>query len=60
MNQLRKLLINKEIFANVGLIVSTVCIICVIPINEKYSLSFLILLWFVASVIKEFKDAYNT
>ena len=57
MNRLKKLLINNEIFANVGLIASTICIIYVIPIKKGYSVSFYILLWFFASIIKEFNDA---
>jgi len=57
MNRLKKLLDDDEIFANAGLIASTICIIFVIPINEEYSVSFLIVLWFVASIIKEYKDS---
>ena len=57
MNRLKKLLDNNEIFADVGLIASTICIIYVIPINKEYSVSFFILLWFFASIIKEFNDA---
>ena len=56
-NRLKKLFNNDEIFANAGLIASTICIIFVIPINEKYSVSFLIVLWFVSSIIKEHKDS---
>ena len=57
MNRLTKLFINNEILANVCLIASTICIIYVIPINKEYSVSFFVLLWFVASIIKEFNDA---
>ena len=57
MNRLKKLLINNEIYANIGLIASTICIIYVIPIDKEYSVSFFILLWFVASIIKEFNNA---
>ena len=49
MNRLKKLLDNNEIFANAGLIASTICIIYVIPINKEYSVSFFILLWFFLS-----------
>ena len=56
MNRLKKLLIKNEIFANLGLIASTICIIYVVSINKKYSVSFFILLWFIASIIKEFND----
>ena len=56
MNRLKKLLDNNEIFANIGLIASTICIIYVIPIDREYSVSFFILLWFIASIIKEYKD----
>ena len=47
---------NNEIFANIGLVASTICIIYVIPIDKKYSVSFIIVLWFIASLIKEYKD----
>ena len=57
MNRLKKLLDNDEIFANAGLIASTICIIYVLPIYEKYSVSFLIVLWFFVSIIKEYKDS---
>lgn len=57
MNRLKKLLDNDEIFANAGLIASTICIIYVLPIYKEYSVSFLIVLWFVASIIKEYKDS---
>ena len=56
MNRLKKLLDNNEIFANIGLVASTICIIYVIPIDKEYSVSFIILLWFIASIIKEYKD----
>ena len=56
MSRLKKLLINNEIFANVGLIASTICIIYTIPIHEEYSVSFFLLLWLVGSIIKEFND----
>ena len=57
MNRLKKLLINNEIYANIGLIASTICIIYVIPIDKEYSVSFFILLWFVASIINDLNDA---
>ena len=57
MNRLKKFLDNNEIFANIGLVASTICIIYVIPINKEYSMSFFILLWFIASIIKEYKDS---
>ena len=57
MNRLKKLLDNNEIFANAGLIASTICILYVIPINNEYSVSFLIVIWFIASIIKEYKDS---
>ena len=57
MSGLKKLFINNDIFANVGLIASIICIIYVIPINKEYSVSFFISLWFFASIIKEFNDA---
>ena len=60
MNRLKKLLINNEIYANVGLIASTICIIYVIPINKEYLVSFFILIWFAASIIKEFNDASSS
>ena len=56
MNRLKKLLDNNEIFANSGLIASTICLIYVIPINVEYSVSFFIVLWFIVSIIKEYKD----
>ena len=56
MNKLTKLFINNEILANVCLIASTICIIYVIPIDKEYSVSFIIVLWFIASIIKEYKD----
>ena len=56
MNRLKKLLNNNEIFANIGLVASTICIIYVIPIDKEYSVSFIIVLWFIASIIKEYKD----
>ena len=57
MNRLKKLLDNNEIFANAGLIASIICIIFVIPIDREYSVSFFILLWLIASIIKEYKDS---
>ena len=57
MNRLKKLLDNNEIFANIGIVASTICIIFVIPIDREYSVSFFILLWLIASIIKEFKDS---
>ena len=57
MNRLKKLLDNNEIFANIGIVASTICIIFVIPIDREYSVSFFILLWFIASIIKEYKDS---
>ena len=56
MNRLKKLLDKNEIFANIGLVASTICIIYVIPIDKEYSVSFIIVLWFIASIIKEYKD----
>ena len=56
MNRLKKLLDNNEIFANIGLVASTICIIYVIPIDKEYSVPFFIVLWFIASIIKEYKD----
>ena len=56
MNRLKELLDNNEIFANIGLVASTICIIYVIPIDKEYSVSFIIVLWFIASIIKEYKD----
>ena len=43
MNRLKKLLDNNEIFANIGIVASTICIIFVIPIDREYSVSFFIL-----------------
>tara|TARA_B100001248_G_C27356970_1_gene444341 strand:+ start:567 stop:746 length:180 start_codon:yes stop_codon:yes gene_type:complete len=57
MNRLKKLLDNNEIFANIGIVASTICIIFVIPIDREYSVSFFILLWLIASIIKEYKDS---
>ena len=57
MNRLKKLLDNNEIFANIGIVASTICIIFVIPIDKEYSVSFFILLWLIASIIKEYKDS---
>ena len=57
MNRLKKLLDKNEIFANIGLVASTICIIFVIPIDREYSVSFFILLWLIASIIKEYKDS---
>ena len=57
MNGLKKLLDNNEIFANIGIVASTICIIFVIPIDREYSVSFFILLWLIASIIKEYKDS---
>ncbi len=57
MNQLKKLLDNNEIFANIGLVASTICMIYVIPINREFSVSFFIVIWFIASIIKEYKDS---
>ena len=56
MNRLKKLLDKNEIFANIGLVASTICIIYVIPIDKEYSVSFIIVLWFIASILKEYKD----
>ena len=60
MNPLKKLLDNNEIFANIGLVASTICIIYVIPIDREYSMSFFIVLWFIASIIKEYKDSSSS
>ena len=60
MYRLKKLLDNNEIFANIGLIASTICMIYVIPINREYSVSFFIVLWFIASIIKEYKDSSSS
>ena len=57
MKRLKKLLDNNEIFANIGIVASTICIIFVIPIDREYSVSFFILLWLIASIIKEYKDS---
>ena len=57
MNRLKKLLDNDEIFANIGIVASTICIVYVIPIDGEYSVSFFIVLWFIASIIKEYKDS---
>ena len=56
MNRIKKFLDNNDIFANIGLVASTLCIIYVIPIDKEYSVSFIIVLWFIASIIKEYKD----
>ena len=60
MYRLKKLFDNNEIFANIGLIASTICMILVIPINREYSVSFFIVLWFIASIIKEYKDSSSS
>ena len=60
MNRIKKLLDNNEIFANIGLVASTICIIYVIPIDREYSASFFIVLWFIASIIKEYKDGSSS
>ena len=60
MNRLKKLLDNNEIFANIGLVASTICIIYVIPIDSGYSVSFFIVLWFIASIIKEYRDSSSS
>ena len=57
MNRLKRLLDNDEIFANIGLVASTICMIYVIPINREFSVSFFIVIWFIASIIKEYKDS---
>ena len=57
MKRLKKFLDNNEIFANIGLVSSTICIIYVIHIDGEYSVSFFILLWLIASIIKEYKDS---
>ena len=57
MNRLKKLLDNNEIFANIGIVASTICIIFVVPIDREYLVSFFILLWLIASIIKEYKDS---
>ena len=57
MKRLKKFLDNNEIFANIGLVSSTICIIYVIHIDREYSVSFFILLWLIASIIKEYKDS---
>ena len=57
MNRLKNLLDNDEIFANIGLVASTICMIYVIPINREFSVSFFIVIWFIASIIKEYKDS---
>ena len=48
---------NNEIFANTGLVSSTICIIYVIHIDREYSVSFLIVFWFIVSIIKEYKNS---
>ena len=60
MNRLKRLLDNDEIFANIGLVASTICMIYVIPINREFSVSFFIVIWFIASIIKEYKDSSNS
>ena len=60
MNRLKKLLDKNEIFANIGLVASTICIIYVIPIDRECSVSFFIVLWFIASIIKEYKDSSSS
>ncbi len=60
MNQLKKLLNDNEIFANIGLVASTICMIYVIPINKEFSVSFFIVIWFIASIIKEYKDSSSS
>ena len=60
MNRLKKLLDNNEIFANIGLVASTICIIYVIAIDRENSASFFIVLWFIASIIKEYKDSSSS
>ena len=60
MNRLKKLLDKNEIFSNFGLVASTICIIYVIPIDREYSVSFFIVLWFIASIIKEYKDGSSS
>ena len=60
MNRLMKMLDNNEIFANIGLVASTICIIYVIPVDTEYSVSFFIVLWFIASIIKEYKDGSSS
>ena len=60
MNRLKKLLDKNEIFANIGLVASTICIIYVIPSDREYSVSFFIVLWFIASIIKEYKDSSSS
>ena len=60
MNRLKKLLDKNEIFANIGLVASTTCIIYVIPIDREYSVSFFIVLWFIASIIKEYRDSSSS
>ena len=60
MNRLKKFLDNNEIFANIGLVASTICIIYVIPIDREYSVPFFIVLWFIASIIKEYKDSSSS
>ena len=57
MNRLKKLLDKNEIFANIGLVASTICIIYVIPIDREYSVSFFIVLWFIVSIIKEYENS---
>ena len=57
MKRLKKFLDNNEIFANIGLVSSTICIIYVIHIDRQYSVSFLIVLWFIVSIIKEYENS---
>ena len=57
MNRLKKWLDNNEIFANIGLVASTICMIYVMPIDREFSVSFFIVIWFIASIIKEYKDS---
>ena len=56
MNRLKKLVFKNEIFADLCLIISTICIASVIPVKKEYLVSFFVLIWFFASILKEFND----
>ena len=56
MNRAEKWFIKNEFFANLSIILSVICLVAILPIEDDSVLSLIIYIWLFHSIFKEITD----
>ena len=56
MNRAEKWFIKNEFFANLSIILSVICLVAILPIEDDSVLSLIIYIWLLYSIFKEITD----